>query len=80
MFYKEGYIVKLNENGNNWNSTGKALTIILSLSIMVLNLCVMVTTVHWENFSWIAFFINSSVLESKKFSLVSKDRKTRLKT
>lgn len=58
----------------------KALTIILSLSIMVLSLCVMVTTVHWANFSWIASLINSSVLESKSSSLVSKDRKSRLKT
>ena len=51
-----------------------------SLSMELLNLCVMVITVHWANFSWIAFFINSSVLESKKISLVSKDRKSRLKT
>lgn len=56
--------------GNNWNPTGEGLTMILSLSIMVFNLCAMVSTVQWAKFSRIFFCINSSVLESKTLNLV----------
>lgn len=65
-FYREGYIEKLSINGKNRNFTGEGLTMIDSLSITVLNLCAMISTVHWANFSRIFFCINLSVLESKK--------------
>lgn len=78
--YKEGQVEKLNINGNTWNATGEGLTMILSLSIMVFNLCAMVSTVHWANFSRIFFCINSSVLEPKELDLVQQKGKSRLKT